>query len=440
MNYFYNRQVGLSIPIKLLSALAGFYIVTISISYLGVDNYGIWITIFTFVNWFSLMDFGVGGGLRNRFGEAVANQEDDIAHIYVSTAYMSLGAVLLLLVLLFYLFSYFVDWYWLFSVSDSAARDIRLIVIAVVVVFCLQLIGKLSSNLLYATHESHIALLPYFIYQTVFVVCLYLIHSQEYLSDDKLAMYSLVVLAATFFSYIAFNLYVFSKKFTQYVPRMSKFSWGALKNIYGIGIKFFFIQIFAVLLYSTDVFLLNFYTTEENVTTYTVLQKYYGVSLLVSGVMLGPVWSAVVTAKAKSDYFYLKRLIRKVVKIVSIITAATLGAVFVQKGVFEIWLDGVVQVDVMTSILMSVFIVVMVIMQSLSSFINGFGAVKLQMYSAGVASILNILLTIYGLVVLGYGMNWVIFVSILSNIPGMLLYVVQVNKLMQRKAVGVWGQ
>ena len=53
----------------------GLVLVPLTINYLNPTKYGIWITLSSVIGWFSFFDIGLGNGLRNRFAEAIANND-----------------------------------------------------------------------------------------------------------------------------------------------------------------------------------------------------------------------------------------------------------------------------------------------------------------------------------------------------------------------------
>jgi len=72
---------GISIGISLL-------LVPLTLNYLDKEGYGLWLTLSSIVSWFSLFDIGLGNGFRNKFAEATAVKNDDLAKTYVSTTFV----------------------------------------------------------------------------------------------------------------------------------------------------------------------------------------------------------------------------------------------------------------------------------------------------------------------------------------------------------------
>ena len=68
-----NYNIVLCFGNKFVAIILSLVIVPISIDYLDVEQYGIWLTLSSVVAWLSFFDVGLGHGFRNRFTEAKAN-------------------------------------------------------------------------------------------------------------------------------------------------------------------------------------------------------------------------------------------------------------------------------------------------------------------------------------------------------------------------------
>ena len=54
-----RRHVALSFGYKAGSILIGFAIVPLTMGYISRESYGLWLTISSFITWFSFFDIGV---------------------------------------------------------------------------------------------------------------------------------------------------------------------------------------------------------------------------------------------------------------------------------------------------------------------------------------------------------------------------------------------
>ena len=76
-----KKNILASFIIKGLSIAISLVLVPLTINYINPSRYGIWLTISSIVAWFSFFDIGLTQGLRNKFAEAKAKGEDNLAQI-----------------------------------------------------------------------------------------------------------------------------------------------------------------------------------------------------------------------------------------------------------------------------------------------------------------------------------------------------------------------
>ena len=100
-----GRKIGKNVLLlglfQSISIISSFLLVPMTINYISTSQYGIWLTISSIVGWFSLVDIGLGAGLRNRLTEALAKHDTVLASKYVSNTYLMLGIIVLFLFFLF---------------------------------------------------------------------------------------------------------------------------------------------------------------------------------------------------------------------------------------------------------------------------------------------------------------------------------------------------
>jgi O-antigen/teichoic acid export membrane protein len=71
------------------------------------------------LGWFVFFDVGLTQGLRNRFAEARAKGDEELARNYVSTTYAILGIIFTGVWLVFMIANEFIDWSQILKVSET---------------------------------------------------------------------------------------------------------------------------------------------------------------------------------------------------------------------------------------------------------------------------------------------------------------------------------
>ena len=106
-NIVQNKNIVFGIAFKGISIFLNFLIVPILILFLGKVEYGVWITIFSIVNWIFTFDLGIGQGLRNKLTEALSVNDLEKASQIISTSYVFITLFSLLIFILGIIFIYF---------------------------------------------------------------------------------------------------------------------------------------------------------------------------------------------------------------------------------------------------------------------------------------------------------------------------------------------
>ena len=89
-----NKNILLSASIKSFNILCVIIIVRRSIDLLGVENYGIWTAIASISTWVSLLDIGIGNGLRIELRRCFLEDNWREARTLLNTAYIFVGIFL----------------------------------------------------------------------------------------------------------------------------------------------------------------------------------------------------------------------------------------------------------------------------------------------------------------------------------------------------------
>ena len=116
LNSGHKRTVDAKKNIVWLFGVRGLHIVInmalvpIAIQYINPVQYGVWLTLSSIMGWFAFFDIGLSNGLRNKFAEAKARGDLELARSYVSTTYAALFFIFSFLWLLFVIVNRFIDW------------------------------------------------------------------------------------------------------------------------------------------------------------------------------------------------------------------------------------------------------------------------------------------------------------------------------------------
>jgi len=429
------KQIGMSSIYKGLSIAITFFLVPLSISYLGSEKYGLWLTIFSFIGWFSFFDFGIGNGLRNKLAIALSSKDIKLARSYVSTAYFSMMFIVLSLIIIFIIPFYLVPWESVFNYTNNDEPISQLLAV-VYVIFSINLVLKLITTVYYADQKSSTPGLLQLLGQIIIFVSIYI---AMHLSTSSLILYGSIVVGAQSLVFILASFFAFFGKYSDIRPSIQSFEKKYLKDILSLGGKFFLIQIAAILIYSTDNFVINYYLGAEQVTVYNIAFKYFMFVTMAMSIILEPYWSAFTSATAKEDHAWINRSIKNLLKISLVASIITIVMVLFADKVYSLWIGENIQVPFLLTVFMGVNTIIQVFLQPIIMYINGVGKLKIQLLVGLTAAIINIPLSILFAVHFELGVAGIILATILTRMIGITIYPTQVYKLINKTAKGIWN-
>lgn len=431
-----TKHVMLSGIYKGGSIIASLLLVRLTINYLDTTNYGIWLVITSFISWFTFFDIGLGHGLRNKFAEAKANSDLRLAKAYISSAYYSIAIISCFLFILFFIVNFFINWTKVFNTDNSLGPDLSIIMLFVFGNFSLQFVVKLITIIYTADQRPSLQGLIVLLTQGASLISIFLLN--KYFTSSLLT-FSIIFSSIPVIILLGFNFYSFNNRYKDLKPTISLFKIKYIKDIVGLGLKFFVIQIAALVLFSTDNIIITQLFGPAEVTPYNIAYKYFSVITMGFSIIVTPFWSAITEAYTKSDYSWIKKSMRSLNKISFFFFIITMFCLFFADNIYLLWVGDKVKVPFLLSLFMSIYVVIRVFGLPYNHFVNGTGKIKIQLAFAVFGAIINIPLSIYFAKYLQFGISGVILATIASDFIGLVLLPIQYSKIINNKAYGIWN-
>lgn len=431
------RHIGWSMIFKLGSILANFMVVPLAITYLGNEDYGVWLTLSSVLTWFMLFDIGLGNGLRNKFAEARALGNDSEARAFVSTAYFTIAIIGTALVLTMWLLNSVVDWTIIFNTPGEKADELKVLMPVVFGFFGMQLVVKLITSIYQADQHHSIQDKIQFFTQTVTLIGIALLLQ----SDSKsLLLFGSIYMALPVLVLLTLNGIGFAGRYKPYRPSLSFCKKQHLGQIAGLGLRFFIIQIAAMVLFSTDNFIITQLFGPAEVVPYNIAFKYFSVVTLGYGIFVAPFWSSFTEAWAKNDMVWIKKSVSTIQNIWLMVPVALTVLLWLSDYFYAVWVGDKVLVPFILSLWMAVFVGLQTAGAIYTSFINGIGAIKVQLLTATSSMVINVPLSVFLASNLGLGSRGVIMATCFCLSYGLVFRFIQYKKIMAGSAKGLWVQ
>lgn len=431
------NNILLSLVLKGVNISIGFIMVPLTIHYLTKYKYGIWITLSELVGWFYLFDIGLGNGFRNKFAEALAQKDTEKAKIYVSTTYFILSIISSLIFVIFLIINPFVDWTKVLNCSPDMLKEISMLIIFVIGSFCLQFILQIVKIILSADQKTSVADLldligKIFTFSLVIILIKTTSNSLLYMGIGlSLAPLTMLLLASVYF---------FKTRYRQYAPDIKHIQLSSIKGIINLGIKFFVIQIAALVIFETDNIIITQLYGPEAVTIFFIPFKYFSIVTLSFVIIATPLWSAFTEAWAKKDRAWIQLTIKRLNYIWLVFLFGTTIMIINADFVYKIWIGKNTNVPFMVTMVMGLFVLSKAFGTGYVYFLNGTGKVKIQFYFSIITAILNIPLTILFAKVLNMGLTGIVFATWLCSLFGAVVAPFQYKMLMKGTAKGIWNK
>jgi len=429
------KHIGWSMFYKIGSIIANFLLVPLTINYLDTENYGIWLTLSSFIGWFSFFDIGLGNGLRNKFAEAKALGNYKDAQAFVSTAYFTIGSISLSLVIVFFSMNQFIDWAQLFNANSSLEGDLSLLLPIILAFFGLQLVVNLITSIYQADQNHSIEGKIQFFGQALSLLVIYLLTKTD---KSSLLVFGSIFSALPVLILVGLNLFAFKTTFKAFKPKFFLWKKEYLKEITGLGFKFFVVQIAAMVLFSTDNFIISKLFGPEEVVPFNVAFKYFSIVTIAFSVLITPYWSSFTDAYAKKDFDWIKKSVSNIQKLWLLIPIILLIMVLFSNSFYRLWVGDKVNIPINLSISMALYVLVSTSTVIYNYFINGIGTIKLHLIVSIFTMVINIPLSIFFAKILNWNLSGVIFASTLCIGLNRSFMPIQYYKLVGEKATGIW--
>lgn len=431
------RHVSYSFLYKAGSVLANFLLVPLAINYLDTDKYGIWLTLSSVITWFSFFDLGLGNGLRNKFAEAKAKGKEHLAQAYVSSAYFTIGSLSILFIGVFLAINPLIDWTVVFNTDSSLGEELNVLLPVVFAFFFLRLVIKLITSIYLANQHHSIQNKIQFFIQAGSLVFIWLLTQT---SGSSLLIFGTIYSALPVVILLVLNIYAFSKSLKEFKPKFSLWQKEYLNDIVGLGFRFFIVQIAALVLFSTDNYIITRLFSPEEVVPYNISYKYFSIVTMAYGIIMTPYWSSFTEAYTKGDYEWIKNSVRTIQKFWLLIPLGLGVMVYVSDWFYLLWVGEKVKVPIYLSMAMALFIALKTFNMIYVNFINGVGKIRLQIIISMISIVINIPLSILLAYSFGLGLSGVILATCCSLLYSVIVFPIQYYKIINNKAHGIWNK
>lgn len=432
-----KKNIIASFAIKGVSIIVSLLLVPMTLGYVSSELYGIWLTLSSVMMWLSFFDVGFTLGLKNKLAEAIALNNWEKGKSLVSTTYFMMILIFVPICIALELLIPCVNWADVLNVSQQYNSEISKVLYILVAFFCLQMIVNVLTSVVAAYQQVALSNAFPVIGNILSLIAIwFLIH----FCPPSLISLAFAISAMPIVVLIISSVILYHKKFKLVSPNIKYIDKKEVSSLFGLGAQFFLIQIQSIVLFQSTNILISNVSGPESVTSYNIAYKYMGIAMMAFNIILTPLWPAFTDAKTKNDFNWMRKVYKKMSILYVYSVFVMIIMAIISPWVYNIWIG--TKADI--SYTMTLFVCIYVIIQNWDglqvNLINGIGTVKLQTYVTTLGLFLHIPLSLYLGKVLHFQALGVISSMIFINIIYSIFFTLQINKILNKKAIGIWKE
>ncbi len=395
-----------------IQILTSIVTVPLTLHYLGLERYGMWMTISSTIAMLSFADLGIGNGLLNAIAEAHGRGDRESASNYVSSALYALVVVGGIVAVSFGVCYPLVPWARVFNVSSTQAVSeagpaVAVFVGSFVVSMPLGVVQRVRMG-----------------YQEGFIDSAWTTAGSIGALIAVLAGVRLrVSLPWLVFAMAAVPAIVqvlnagvlFGRQAPWLRPRMRLVHRAAVSRVMRTGGYFFILQIAGAVAFQSDSLILAQMLGPESVTRYAVPMKLFQLTPTVLGFTYAALWPAYGESIARGDVHWARQTLKRSLNL-TLCIAVPISGLLVAFGqpLIKLWVGPAVVPSYLVLVGMGTWASVGAISGSIASFLNGVGVLRFQAVIGVLMMVANVGFSI--LLTRVMGLSGVVWGSVLAQV------------------------
>lgn len=399
-----------------LSMITVLITVPLTISYLGEERFGVWMTIASISGLLSFFDLGIGNGLVNRVVHANTSEEKhNLVFVITHGLFVLTLLAIIIGVLVFPLINY-IPWELVVKLENSKnLPELRDTMIVFMVIF----LASIPLNSLQKIYQGlQIAWKAHLIRGVGSIISLIAVY---YLAVQHAGVPDL--LAATFGIQTFFPLVMLFSLFRKKLcnPRIIREKKIVKESIQLVsaGGLFLILQIGGLFIWSVDSLILASTAGATSVAKLALIQRLFQFVFVPLAILNAPLWAAFADAKSRGDNLFIKNTLQKTIYwtflggLVGVVCLSFLAPI-----IFSHWMKGEVTITQKLVWSYGLLILLMAVGNSFAMFLNGVGEIKSQIFT--VIFLCMIAGSLKYFWSLNYGLMGLIWASIISYLVAVL--------------------
>lgn len=289
---------------RLIAAAIPLITVKFSLSYLGEETYGLWVTVTSFFSLFTFADLGLGNGLQTELSRATGKDDPVLCKKLISSAYLMLTVVAAFILIVFLVVFPFINWGSLMNAeTESSVALAGGVVLAIVCSNIFNIPLGLVQRTQNAFQEGYKSSLWQCTGSVLSLLSVILISTLD-LGPLTMIWASSMITVLLFLANMSV-FFLFQHRDAR--PSFKMVDPVFVKLLFATGISFFFLSVLTSASLSLDSFLVAKTNTLAQAAPYSIAYKIAHLIGIVALALSAPMWAANGEALARGDYAWVRR-------------------------------------------------------------------------------------------------------------------------------------
>lgn len=423
------QNVSMNLIYKIIGVLLSYLTVPLTINYLNIEQYGIWITLTSLISWSSFVDLGIGNGLRNKLTESLTKEKYKDAKEYISTAYVLLSGIVFCICIFGVIVIRILNWNKIFNTYTLSNSQLIMLVTAVFIIYLINFVLSLCNQLFYAIHKASFTGLCIVMQNMLIFISIITLRN---VTNGSLVSMAIAYNLCGTLSYIILTCYFF-KLYKLLKPSLKSFNNNKVKDILSLGVKFFILQLSGIIVFATDNMIITQVIGPKSVTQYNVAQKLFNIISMGYSILLAPLWPAFTEAYIKKDIRWIKAIIYKLSNSLLVVGVIVIILNIFYKPILSLWIGNNVNVPRLLIIFMGIYALISSWNNIYAYFLAGTGILNISVCLSILGGIINVPLSFYFASRLNLGSSGVILATIVTLLPSTIIQPIQTYIIVKDK-------
>lgn len=429
-----TKNIVASVGLKGLNIATQVVLVPLMLNYLSPAKYGVLMTVVSVMQWFVLFDLGLGYGLKFRFAEKMAKAEHHAAHIYVSTAFVTLTAIVGFLSVILLSVHPYIKWAGIFNAPAELEDQISRLMLFIIIFLSLRMIFGLTGMMLSGDQNNA---LSDGITSFANVVSLGAVYALTLFSKGSLFYMGLTITITSALAPMAATWWFFRRQYCRYRPQIGLFQLDVAFDLTKTGINFFLMGITSLVTFLSASIIIAHVLGPEEVAIYNITFRYFSLVTVGWYVILTPFAAAFTDALHKDDLPWIDGMLRKLKAFWLVQCFGVVGMVLLSNWVYNLWIGSSIVIPWTVSAWMGIYALLSNWNQIFFNLASGIGKVRLNLLSLIVSSLVYVPLAI--ILTKNFGCAGAIAASGTSLLQAVLLPI-QYQRILRKQAKGIWNR